>query len=339
MARASARRSPARTASASSSSAEATGAVSGIGRWRRRSSTSAAASGMLVPGPKMAATPASRSTSWSCGGITPPHTTRMSSPPASAQLVDQLRHERLVAGRLARHADDVDVVLDGGPGDLLGRLEQRAEVDVEAEVGEGGADHLGAAVVAVLAHLGHEQARPAALLLGEGRDLGDDRREVVVALVAGAVHAGDATDLRLVAAEHRLHGVAHLADGGPGPGGLDAEREQVAVAGGARRAARRGRRRTPPASRVGADLLEPGDLLLAHLGVVDVEHVDVLGIVGAVLVDADDDLLAAVDAGLAAGGRLLDAQLRHAGVDGLGHAAERLDLLDDRPRPVGQAPG
>ena len=70
---------------------------------------------------------------------------------------------------------------------------------------------------------------------------------------------------------------------------------------------------------------------LADLGVVDGQHVDVLGVVGLVLVDADDDLLAPVDAGLAPGGRLLDAQLGHARGDRLGHAAERLDLLDQRP--------
>ena len=45
--------------------------------------------------------------------------------------------------------------------------EQRADVDVEAEVGEGGGDHLLAAVVAVLAHLGDQDARPAAVGLGE----------------------------------------------------------------------------------------------------------------------------------------------------------------------------
>jgi hypothetical protein len=40
---------------------------------------------------------------------------------------------------------------------------------------------------------------------------------------------------------------------------------------------------------------------------------------------------ARVDARLRAGGGLLDAQLRDAGLDGLRHAAERLDLLDVRP--------
>ena len=48
-----------------------------------------------------------------------------------------------------------------------GSLKERADVDVEAQVGEGGGDHLGAAVVAVLAHLGHQNARAAAFGAGE----------------------------------------------------------------------------------------------------------------------------------------------------------------------------
>ena len=80
-----------------------------------------------------------------------------------AQLGDELGDERLVPGRLARHADHVHVVLDGVARRLLGRLEQRADVDVEAEIGERGRDHLGAAVVAVLAELHDEDARATAL--------------------------------------------------------------------------------------------------------------------------------------------------------------------------------
>ena len=62
-----------------------------------------------------------------------------------------------------RHAHRMHVVLDGLARALLRRLEQRADVDVEAEIGEGGGDHLLAAVVAVLAHLGDQDARAAAV--------------------------------------------------------------------------------------------------------------------------------------------------------------------------------
>ena len=68
-------------------------------------------------------------------------------------------------------ADRVHVVLDRLARAFLRRLEQRPDVDVEAEVGERARDHLGAAVVPVLAELGDHHARPAALLGGERGDL------------------------------------------------------------------------------------------------------------------------------------------------------------------------
>ena len=80
------------------------------------------------------------------------------------QLVAQRGHQGEVAGGERVDADDVHVGLDRLPGHLGRGLEQRADVDVEAQVGERGRDHLLAAVVAVLAHLGHQDARPAALL-------------------------------------------------------------------------------------------------------------------------------------------------------------------------------
>jgi hypothetical protein len=66
----------------------------------------------------------------------------------------ELRHQREMACRQRRHADDVDVVLDGLSAASSGVCEQRPDIDVEAEIGEGRGDHLLAAVVAVLAHLG-----------------------------------------------------------------------------------------------------------------------------------------------------------------------------------------
>ena len=101
------------------------------------SSSSTAASAMTVPGGKIAAAPAARRASKSCGGMTPPTTTAMSSRPSASSARRSCGHERQVAGGERRHADDVHVGLDRLAGDLLGGLEQRADVDVEAEVGEG----------------------------------------------------------------------------------------------------------------------------------------------------------------------------------------------------------
>ena len=94
--------------------------------------------------------------------------------PARFSASISCRHQRLVAGGQRRNADGMHVVLDGLARGFLRRLEQRADVDVEAEVGEGRGDDLGAAVVAVLAELGDHDARAAAFGGGEVLDL---RRE------------------------------------------------------------------------------------------------------------------------------------------------------------------
>ena len=55
-----------------------------------------------------------------------------------------------------------------------GRGEERADIDVEAEIGEGRGDHLLAAVVPVLAHLGDENARSPAVVVLELLDQSAD---------------------------------------------------------------------------------------------------------------------------------------------------------------------
>ena len=133
-------------------------------RRSRSSSRSTTASAMTVPGGKIAAAPAARNSSKSCGGITPPTTIMMSSRPERSQLVAQCRDEREVSRGERRRADDVHVGLDRLLRHLGRCLEQRADVDVEAEVGERRGDHLLATVVAVLAHLGDHDARSAAVV-------------------------------------------------------------------------------------------------------------------------------------------------------------------------------
>jgi hypothetical protein len=71
------------------------------------------------------------------------------------------------------------------------------------------------------------------------------------------------------------------------------------------------------------------DLRFAHGGVVHFQDVHRRLLLEAEFVEADDRLLAGVDLRLAAGRGLLDAQLRDAGLDGLGHAAHLLDFRDD----------
>ncbi len=141
-----------------------------------------------------------------------------------------------------------------------------------------------------------------------------------------------------MAAVDLLHGIGNFADAGLGARRLDGEVEQVAVAARAfgQRVERRLRRLLVA---LGPQPLQLGDLLLAHGLVVDLEDVDLGLVVDAVLVDADDGLLAAVDARLRARGRFLDAHLGNAGGDRLGHAAEPLDLLDVGERLAGELVG
>ena len=73
------------------------------------------------------------------------------------------------------------------------------------------------------------------------------------------------------------------------------------------------------------------DLQPAHGGILHLQHVDRGFIDRLVLVDADHRLPAGVDPRLRLGGGFLDPQFRHAGLDRLGHAAERLDFLDMAP--------
>jgi hypothetical protein len=74
----------------------------------------------------------------------------------------------VAAGGERGDADDVHVVLDRLARGFFGRREQRPDIDVEAEIGERRGDDLLAAVVAVLADLGDQDARAAALVLLEG---------------------------------------------------------------------------------------------------------------------------------------------------------------------------
>ena len=69
------------------------------------------------------------------------------------------------------------------------RLEQRTHIHVEAQVGKRSGNHLGAAIVAVLAHLGHQDARPPAFEFGELLRHRQRLLELRIALALGRVHA------------------------------------------------------------------------------------------------------------------------------------------------------
>ena len=260
-------------------------------------------------------------------------------PSASRDLL-----ERGDEGQVARgeggDADHVDIVLDGLAGGLLGGREHGTDIDVEAEIGEGGGDDLLAPVVAVLTDLGDQDSRPAPFelgeLVGESAGLGDICHAFSHFLF---VDAADGADDRPVASVDLFQSVAHLADGRLGPGGLDAEGEEIAFAafGGRGEGVEGGRDGGVVA--FGAQRLEAGDLGLEDRRVVDLENIDLLLVVEGEAVEPDDGLTARVDPGLGAGGGLLDPHLGQTGRDRLGHPAEFLDLGDVRPGALGELDG
>ncbi len=94
------------------------------------------------------------------------------------------------------------VVLDRLARGFRRRREQRADIDVEAEIGKGACDHLLAAVVAVLADLGDQDARAASFIVLEfGDELLHPCNGVRHADLP-SIDAGDRLDLRLMAPEH-----------------------------------------------------------------------------------------------------------------------------------------
>ena len=133
------------------------------------SSRSSADSAITVPGRNTAAAPISLRRGHVVGRDHPTDHDH----DVGASLLGERLLQRGEQGQVARRqrgdADDVHVGVDRLLGDLLGRREQRAHVDVEAHVGERADHDLLAAVVAVLAHLGDQDARAAALGLLERR--------------------------------------------------------------------------------------------------------------------------------------------------------------------------
>ena len=153
--------------------------------------------------------------------------------------------------------------------------------------------------------------------------------KLVVVLVGSAVDARDRARHRAVAPVHVFECIRNLPDRCAFARGIDRECQQVAgaVFRGFGEFSKRGATCILIAAR--AHLLEAPDLRLTYRRVVDVPNFDRCLIGSTILVHADDDFFAAIDARLADGRRFLDAQLGHAGLDRLGHAAHVLDFVDE----------
>ena len=112
------------------------------------------------------------------------------------QLFDELRHQCFVTSCLRRHTHHMDIVVHRVASHFGGGLEQGCNVHIETEISKCSGDDLGSSVVPVLAHLGHEHAGTATLLLGEAGHVSHDGLEIGIIVIGSPVYAADAADLR-----------------------------------------------------------------------------------------------------------------------------------------------
>ena len=115
--------------------------------------------------------------------------------------------------------------------------------------------------------------------------------ELFVVLIGLGVDPGKQLGLSGMSLEHGLHRVGDLAHGGSRPGGFNAGGQQVSSANRGVGDGSEGRFSGAFVT-LGTDLFQTTHLLLADLGVVDIEHVDQFAISGSVFVDTNDRILA-----------------------------------------------
>ena len=227
-----------------------------------------------------------------------PPTTTGASTPRSRSACHDARDQLQVRAAQDREPDDVDALLLGRGGDLRRRQADALVDDVQPDVARAHGDLLGAVGVAVEAGLADQDLRPAADRLGDALDLLAQRGQVGLVAVArgGLADAGRRAEL----AEGLAQRGRPLAGRHAGLGGRDRRGHDVLV--GLRDAAQLGQRGLGRgARRATARQAIDRVALLGLDGGVDGHDPALLvdqrrGVGLGVLVHADDDLLAVLDA-------------------------------------------
>lgn len=207
----------------------------------------------------------------------------------------------------------MNVIFHRQAGDLVRSREHRAEIDIETEIGIGAGDHFCSAIVAVLAHLGDQDARTAAGVSEKLLSLRNNGVKLTGRLIGLMIalrnHAGHALAGHQIAIKRRFQRIGDFPQRGANAGGLDGGGQQVLMM--LRRVSQRFQsrvHRTVIAS--SADAFQRGDLLVAHLHVINFQYCRFVFFFQLVFVDADDNALALVDERLLAGGGFFDHPLR-----------------------------
>ena len=110
------------------------------------------------------------------------------------QFIHELRQQCFVPRRERANTNDMHIVFHRPLGYLGRRLKQGRDIDIEAQISEGGGDDFGAAVMPILAHLRHHQTRTATLAQRKVvRQLADSRDILRLAKLA-AVDTGNGSN-------------------------------------------------------------------------------------------------------------------------------------------------
>ena len=121
------------------------------------------------------------------------------------ECLNQLWRKGHVTCGLRGDSNDMNIIVDGVLRRLFRRLEQRADIHIEADIGESCGDNYRAAIMAILAHFHHQHPRAAAFARSEGLYIALDLLEPFIALISRAIHPCEGFDLGAVAAEFLFH--------------------------------------------------------------------------------------------------------------------------------------
>ena len=128
---------------------------------------------------------------------------------------------------LGRNTHDMHVVLDRLSRRFLRCLEQRSDIDIEADICEGGGDHLGTTIVPILAKLYDKHPRAAPFILGKAVDFCRDLGVPLVAVERRTVDAGNRPDDSAMARELTFECIRNFTDGGAGSCSVYGELQQI----------------------------------------------------------------------------------------------------------------